>query len=98
MKAEPSSVDEKLTAISRGLFINRCLLIFLATGVGILLFAPSLAADLAAACESTGKAVFSASNGLVGIGIALVAVVFCAAYIVSKIAPSAPAPADREKY
>ena len=98
MKHESYSVDQQLAAISRGIFINRCLLIFIAVCAGILLFVPRLAAAIARASDSLLETCAPYVNGALGILVSLLAVILCAAYVVSKLAPPAPPASDREPY
>jgi uncharacterized membrane protein len=95
MKPDSSSVDQQLAAISRGIFINRCLLIFIAICAGIPLFAPKLAARIAELSDGFWAACAPYASGVLGILLALVAVIVCAAYVVSKVAPAAPVKSER---
>ena len=97
-KPDSSSVDEKLAALSRGIFINRCLLIFTSVCTGIFLFAPRVAAGIAARCESLWQACSSVSEGVIGIIVSLIALFVCAGYIVSKMAPASPPQSGGEPY
>jgi hypothetical protein len=83
------NLDQRLIKISRDLFINRCILIFIALCVGIMLFLPGLAASIAetsARLLPTGNSYFiTAISIILGIGI----VVGVAAFIAYRL-PSAP--------
>ena len=98
MKPDVSNVDEKLVAISRGLWINRCLLIFVAICVGMPLFAPGLAVWIAERSDRVWAALSPLAGGAAGILASLLVVFYCAAYVVSKISPPAPAPSDKAPY
>lgn len=75
----------KLAEISRALFINRCLMIFIAVCLGILLFLPRLAGFIAKAIDD------ALNTHLAGVLISFVMVagiLFAVTiYIVSRIAP-----------
>jgi hypothetical protein len=96
MKPDPSSVDAKLAAISRGILINRCLLIFAAVCAGLPLFAPRLAVRIAEVSERIWTV--CAPHGEEGLGIlaSLLVLFFCAAYVVSRIkSPPPPNPSQK---
>lgn len=91
-------LDQHLAKISRGLFINRCILIFIAMCVGIILFLPSLAASIAEISnrlvEMGGPHLTSVLGAILGIS----AVIGVAAFVVSQVYPSAPKPKEPAEY
>ena len=96
MKHETYSVDQQLAAISRGIFINRSLLIFIAVCAGIHLFVPRLASAIGNVGDRLVASIAPHVDGALGILVSLLAVILCAAYVVSKLTPPAPPASGRE--
>jgi len=91
-------LDQRLAKISRDLFINRCLLIFVAVCMGIILFLPSLATSIAETSnrlvQMGGPHLPSVLGAILGIG----AVIGVTAFVVSQVYPSAPKPKEPAEY
>ena len=84
-------VEEKLAAISWELFLTRCLLIFVAICAGLPLFAPQLATRIAAFSVTVWRACSPHWISALAIVISLLAVIFCAAYLVGRTKAAPPA-------
>jgi Ca2+/Na+ antiporter len=85
MKPDPSPVEDQLAAIARELRVTRCLLIFVALCAGLPLFAPRLAAWIAAQCDMVWTRLSPHIVPAAGVVVSLLAVFFCAAYVVGRI-------------
>lgn len=85
-------LDQRLAKISRDIFINRCLLIFIAVCVGIILFLPSLATSIA---ETSARLLPTSSSyfiPVVGVLLGIGAVVGVVAFIAYQLPPAPPEP------
>lgn len=91
---EDDDVNRKLDEISRGLRINRYLLVFTAVCTGIILFLPRFAVWIAETTDAIIQRISTWGSLFLPVIIGLGTVIAVAAYIVARIAP--PAPDSRE--
>lgn len=89
--------DRKLAEISRSLFINRCLLVFIAVCAGVLLFLPQLALAIAEMINAMTQRVSPWVSALLPVIIVLGTVVGVGAYVVARIAPKPRDSGDSRK-
>jgi len=90
-------LNRKLAEISRGLFINRCLLVFIAVCAGVMLFLPRLALAIAEMVDAMTQSVSPWVTPILPIVIGLGTVFAVGAYIVARIAPKAPDSGESRK-
>ncbi|PTX92849.1 hypothetical protein DB345_14455 [Spartobacteria bacterium LR76] len=88
--SENDDLTRKLEEISRELFINRCLLVFIAVCAGIILFLPRVALAIAETGDSIIQGISPWASSLFSVIIGLGIVFAVGAYIVARIAPKAP--------
>lgn len=90
-------LDRKLAEISRSLFINRCLLVFIAVSTGIILFLPRFAVWIAETTDAIIQRISTWVSPFLPVIIGLGVVFAVGAYVVARIAPKAPDSGESRK-
>jgi len=98
MNDDLPSIEKQIAVLSRGIFINRCLLVFIAVCVAILLFLPRLARGITDYSNHLLDRLIPYLADVLGAMIAIVAVALVAAYIVARRSPESPKSRESSKY